>query len=762
MSSGTSRAHAEELRREQTCFDIARNERERLRARLMSDSTIGAADQWAAQAIARARRKNGESMGSPDDSVAFGRIDIVATLETFYVGNRIIEADGVTVLNWRARAAEPYYRATVGDTMGLGLRRKFETSRNRVLSFEDEVFADIKRRVDALDEPPAPTTDDALLRSLEGDRSTEMRDIAKTIQASQYEIMAAPANGALIVQGGAGTGKTAVALHRVSWLLYRERDRMSPEDVLVIGPSDRFNQFIRSVLPSLGDAGVQHGDLLSMGPVPSSGVEEESAARVKGDVRMAEVLRRALYDRVQVVTDSSGFLVVGEGGSVARFTRQELEVPLRQFVEQSSYERGRRQLRQWLSTQSSMRTRSRTAVNGRLIDAVVERMWPAVTAREVLTGLLGSLRLLRRCAADLLTEEEIAAIHRTSRRPSGQDRWSKADVALLDELWSLLEGRQKTYKHVVVDEAQDLSAMQWRSVLRRCGDGSCTLVGDVAQSTGPFARHSWADVEEHFRAGGPVTVSELHYGYRVPRQVFDLAARLLPIAAPGVSVPTSVRQGPSGPEFRCVSPDSLVHDAARGGEDLVESGQFVAVIAEESTLGRIAGELRRRSVRFDEHSTDAGETGLTLLTPVQSKGLEFDAVVLVEPAAIAGDEVAGIRELYIALTRTTRHLQVVHSRAFDLLDLPEWTDPVPAGSDGTLAVLEPAELLTVAVRVLEMLPLEDRERFVADLSSELGLMSRSVVAEAPSHAPVVVEPSAPAEHEQDRPKRRLWTGGRRG
>jgi len=725
MSSGTSRARANEseLQSEQRRFDTARRQRELEREQLQAGLTAGAADAWAAAALARSRGKNLAAMGSPHDSVAFGRIDFDSSGETLYVGNRHIQASGVTVINWRAKMAEPYYTATIAQAMGLRLRRKFDTERNRIRAFQDEVFRDIERRVAALTEDTGasePLTDDALLRSLEADRSAQMRDIAKTIQSAQYELVIAPADGTLIIQGGAGTGKTAVALHRVSMLLYRERDWLSPEDVLVIGPSGRFNQFIDTVLPSLGDAGVQHGDLLSLGPANSSGrADDDAVARIKGDARMATVIRNALYDRVRVSTDSSGRVTIGQGGAVARFTPEELEtrlVDIRKGV--SSYERGRRQFRQWLSTESSRRTRSRTGVDTRLLDGAVDRIWPRASAADVLGDLLATPRLLDRCSKDVLSPEEIGKLSQ-ARRPSRHPRrWSKADVALLDELWSLIEGRQKAYKHVVVDEAQDLSGMQWRSVLRRCRGGSCTLVGDIAQSTGPYARATWADVAATFEALGPVRTSDLKYGYRVPRQVFDLAARLLPTAAPDVAVPKSVRSGPSDPGLHCVAADEVVDRVADQARALGETGDFSAVLADAETLLRLGAELRRRGIEFDEHATEAATTGLSLMTPIQAKGLEFDAVVVVEPARIARDDVAGARELYIALTRTTRHLHLVYSEGLPILGLAPWQPPTTSNSHGNTPV-DVDTLLSVALEILAPLDADQKREFFDHLFAKL-------------------------------------------
>ena len=733
-SRGSARVHSTELVSEQRRFDIAQRERERMRKSLRDSASDGAADPWAAQALARSRRRTMDGLGDIDQEVAFARVDLDSTNETYYIGKHRIEAEEILVVNWRAPAAQPFYLAGATAPMGLARRRKFHTRGNHIVSFDDEVFADIVDRIgslrviDGTDGPGEPAADDALLRSLEEDRSAQMRDIVKTIQASQYEIMAAPADRVVIVQGGAGTGKTAVALHRISMLLYREDGRMRASDILVVGPSERFTHFISRVLPDLGDDGVTHGDLQGMGPARSSRrAEEDWIAHLKGEVRMAAVLRRALFHRVRAAADSSGTLSVGTGGSVARFTAAELRARLRQLVRESSYERGRRQFRHWLSSESSMRTRSRTAVGSAHLDSAANRMWPEVTAEEVLAELFCSTELLETCAGDDLTGDEVRALIRTGVYRNRKPRWSDADVALLDELSSLIGGLERGFKHVVVDEAQDLSPMQWRSILRRCRNGACTLVGDIAQSTGPFARSSWADVKDLFIATHEVEIHELQHGYRVPKQVFALASRVLPLAAPGVTVPTAVRRGPSDPVIETVSGPDLSAAVARAAQNLVSLDQFTAVIADESSLDAIESELRLRSIPFDQHSSESLETGLTLLTPTQAKGLEFDAVVVVEPEEIAIREVTGARELYIALTRTTRHLHIVHTRACPMLRLPGIDDPAPrpASPDGPPAADGADELFARTVAALASLSETERRSFVKSLAEEIGLVFNS-------------------------------------
>jgi DNA helicase IV len=669
-----------ELIAEQRRFGIAKAARNREYEAIKARPAGGGADVWTNQVLDRMRRERLAGFGDPESSVAFGRIDLISEDSAFYIGNRHIEADEIHVLNWRAPAAELFYVGKASDPELL-LRRKFTTHRNTIESFQDDIVrratGDEAERVLAHELEAVPSAaarqaddvDDSLLRSLEQVRDGEMREIAATIQAAQYEVMISSPKKHLIVQGGAGTGKTAVALHRVSWLLYTEQGKITPPDVLIVGPSERFNAYIRSVLPSLGDAGVRQATLSELGPVSADGgVEDDEVARVKGDARWVRVLRRAVFSKVRVAVDSSGSLSVGRGRGSARFERSELMAQLRDSTSSGTYMQARARFGHWLSVEASRRTPSRTTVDKASIDSAVKRMWPDVHPAQLLRQLLANPGDLRAAASGILSEDEIESV---LRRGGDAEPWSVADVALMDELQYQISGRERGFKHVVVDEAQDLSPMQLRAVTRRVGSGSCTLVGDIAQSTGPYAKPDWSQVLAHFGGEESVAFHELLIGYRVPKQVFDLASRLLSTAAPGVAIPRAVRRGPAQPGLHRSDAESMVRDAIDIVQERVGDGLYVGVIGSSTLLEDARVEWEGRAVLSGNDGPD-----VSFLTARQAKGLEFESVILLEPAEML-DAVSGSRDLYIGATRTTGYLDVVYSRAFPVWDLTVEPDVSP-------------------------------------------------------------------------------------
>ncbi len=314
-----------------------------------------------------------------------------------------------------------------------------------------------------------------------------------------------------------------VALHRVSMLLFNHRESMTPADILVVGPSRTFTRYIQKVLPSLGDEGVTHGDLRSLGPISSDGRPEATeVAHLKGDARMATLLERGLWQRARLPEHSTE-LLVGQGEAAARFNRSEVEAPLSGLAGRTAYMTARQSMRQWLSQEGLQRTRSTTAVDAASIDQALERIWPSLTPQAFLQDLLGSRPRLSAAAGDDFTARDVdLAAYRAPAERLTQETWSDTDIALLDEAQILINGRGPAYAHVVVDEAQDLSPMQLRSISRRSSAGSYTIVGDVAQSTGPWARSNWNDVAQGLMQRHPVEEATLEYGYRAQRR--DLPA----------------------------------------------------------------------------------------------------------------------------------------------------------------------------------------------------------------------------------------------
>jgi DNA helicase IV len=494
-----------------------------------------------------------------------------------------------------------------------------------------------------------------------------MREIVATIQAAQYDIIRTPLDRLLVIEGGPGTGKTAVALHRVSWLLYQHAPGGQPtgprgadlraDDVLVVGPNPTFTRYIGTVLPELGDTDVVMRDISELAPTVRRGrTEPAGAARLKGDARMAGMLARALHTRIGAPEPEERLLLEGRvatvpGTEVADVVAWALSVP-------AGYARRRHLLRERLMQLVFDRTGVAPARQG-AVENLVERLWPQQSAASFLRDLLGSRARLRAAAAGELSDEETALLHRRGADRLAEEIWSHADLPLLDEVDHLITGTVRQYSHIVVDEAQDLSPMQLRCVGRRSRHGSLTIVGDLAQSTGRWARDTWAGVTDHLPATQPVTVAPLRYGYRVPRQVYAEAQRLLPVAAPLVAPPEVVRDGPAAPRMHRVDLPERAGRAVEVAQAHAAAGRFVGIVCPTRRRREIEQALADNGVEWS--SADRGELGasVNLVTPQEAKGLEFDAVVVVEPEDIVAADERGHRLLYVALTRTTGFLDVV-------------------------------------------------------------------------------------------------------
>ncbi|GAB6898104.1 HelD family protein [Kineosporia succinea] len=669
-------ADQEEISREQKYFDVAWDARERSRQTL-GGAAAAAVGGKAAVAVGRAAREHLDQLGDPDEAVAMGRFDSDDG-ELYYVGKRVIRDDEgeLLVISWKAPGASPYFTATYDDPKGVVRKRTFEVERNRILSFDDVVFADLAARVDDLTALENEGIDDAVLRELDAARTGEMRDIVQTIHAMQYELVRAPLEQLLIVQGGPGTGKTVVGLHRVSWLLFNHADQLAPSDVLVVGPNPTFTRYIRQVLPGLGDHQVEHRDLRGLGPQPGTGRQEHpEVTRIKGEPRMQQLLMRGLVQRIRFPERAAQLDV----GTVASFFRPEVEDALRRSINQaSSYGAGRTAMRSWLTAATTARARRGTQASAAVIEAALERLWPSLTPQVFLRDLFGSRDRLLSAAGEHFTAAEVAHLFRPASDRVSDEGWSTADVALLDEADMLLTGSVTQYGHIVLDEAQDLSGMQLRSVRRRSRSGSYTVLGDLAQSTGPAARDSWDDVVTALRHRHPAAIAPLKLGYRVPQQVYALAAQLLPHSAPNVEAPQVVRIGPAEPDLREVPAGDLGPETVRAAREYAARGLFVGIICADEQRAAVVEVLNQHDVHYQDTRGGTLGASINLVGATDAKGLEFEAVVVVEPTSIAVEGAHGLRLLYVALTRTTKHLTVVHSG--DVLPVLGQTQPLDVPS----------------------------------------------------------------------------------
>jgi DNA helicase IV len=637
-----------DLPAEQAYVDRAYDQLDRMRETIVragnaADNEIAALalDAWARRRLA--------TFEDAERGLCFGRLDVDTTPRPLYVGRRWVHDDDqdVLIVNWQAPAARPFYTATPADPHGVTLRRRFRAQGRRLLDIADETLDGSGDSV---------AGGDFLLEELERTREPHMRDIVATIQADQYRLITHRPERPLVVQGGPGTGKTAVGLHRASWLLYTHREAL--RRVLVVGPNPTFMEYVAHVLPSLGEESVEQRAVSELvdGLVVDAASESREAARLKGDLRLAEVIARAAQLRSEPAPEElyarleGDFVRVRErevrelleaaraelGLTAAARERFRMDV-LRRFYEDYGVRLGGFALRDFGEVERALKAKGH-------LSKWLDRVWPAAAPDDLVRALLTSRARLEEAAGGILDDAE----QRLLVRPRRGFAWSEADVALVDEARSLLQAPPRLYGHVIVDEAQDLTPMQLRSIGRRAAAGSLTILGDIAQATGPYAYRSWGEVLPHLPRGDEAEVSELRHAYRVPAEIMELALPLLERIAPDVEPPIAFRTGGAPPRVRRVAADALLAEALREAAALAREEGLLAVIVPEA-------------LRVDVEAGSAYDDGIPLLTPRRAKGLEFDHVVVVEPAAIV-DEEQGLRGLYVALTRPTKTLTVVHAR----------------------------------------------------------------------------------------------------
>ncbi|CAM5432158.1 DNA helicase [Streptomyces tanashiensis] len=602
-----------------------------------------------------------------DTPLFFGRLDYLHTTQEgqrFYIGRRHVhDADGdPMVIDWRAPVSQPYYQASKKDPQDVGLRRRFGYTGGDLTAYEDEHLSDPEE---------LEHTSRLLQAEIERPRVGPMRDIVATIQPEQDGIVRSDLSGTVCVQGGPGTGKTAVGLHRVAYLLYAHRERLARTGTLVIGPNRSFLHYIEQVLPALGELEVQQAtvdDLVAH--VEVRGTDEAATAVVKGDARMAEVLRRAVRSHVTLPTES---LMVVRGSRRWRVPAHELEEMVRELLDRDiRYGAAREALPQRIAHAVLVRMeeageapddRVQNAVaRNTAVKAVVKECWPLVEPAKLVLRLLSDAGFLAEHAEGLLTEDEQKLLLWTKPARSVKTaKWSAADAVLIDETKDLVE-RTHSLGHVVLDEAQDLSPMQYRAVGRRCTTGSATVLGDLAQGTTPWATESWAQALGHL--GKPeAMVEELTAGFRVPREVIAYASRLLPHMSPGLAAVESVRENPGSLAVRRTE-DLDADTVAACVEALAHEGS-IGLIAADARIAPLAEALAAAGLaHLSPGEETTAESRLTLVPASLAKGLEYDYVVLDEPAAVVDgepDERTGLRRLYVALTRAVSGLTVVHS-----------------------------------------------------------------------------------------------------
>jgi DNA helicase IV len=595
--------------------------------------------------------------------------------DPIYIGKvGVFDGDLIVLVDWRARAAEPYFEASPDDPKGLLARRAFSTDRRTLLGIAEERF-------DGREATAVPMgIDDLLLEELARGRGDRMREIVATIRADQNRLMRMPMNEVLVIQGAPGSGKTAIGLHRAAWLLYHHQEDLSRSGVLVVGPTAVFLQYVSDVLPSLGEEAVTYLAPQDLVPdIPMRADERPEVARIKGDIRMAEVVKRDLWSRLRVPaepirveahgrTTTLSVEAVADAVSRAREGEPSFHSARRRFsvfletAHREQLERDDEQLRDETEAAAAMVERRRAErIKGDRLQTVANRVWPSVTAVEIVAGLLASGPRLAQAGEGLFSEDALELLYRPGRSRNRENAWTEHDLPLLAEAQALLGVETSSYGHLILDEAQDLTPMQLRAIGRRARRSSVTVLGDLAQATGTFAYVSWDEVIDHL-GHGSAGIEQLTNGYRVPRQTMDLALPTLHATGLELAEPVAFREGKE-PTISETARVALSEEVAFETLAAMEAGGSVGVIVPETLVAEVRGAFDKNEMPFAEASRGEFGTAVDLLVPQLVKGLEFDHVVLVEPLAILRESPAQdpLRELFVALTRSTKTLSILHS-----------------------------------------------------------------------------------------------------
>ncbi|MFF0342561.1 HelD family protein [Kribbella sp. NPDC004875] len=676
-------------------------------------------------------------LSSVERGLCFGRIDETAG-ERFHIGRIGLFDDDYNplLIDWRTPVAQVFYRATAAEPLGVKRRRHIRLHGRTVVGVDDDVLD-----LDALGDGERSTLigEAALLSSLGASRTGRMNEIVATIQTEQDEIIRSGLPGVLVVQGGPGTGKTVVALHRAAYLLYTYREQLGRSGVLVVGPNTTFLRYIDQVLPSLGENDVVLATVGELFPgVSGTAPESAAAARIKGESAMAGVIERAI----------AGFRVIPNEPIRLKVNQEELVLrpdAIRKAQQDALATRSRHNRARPLFVRRILKTLTNQIVDriGRQYvgdadiediqqelfedDRVLElldRLWPELTPQLLVSLLLSSDDRLA-AAAPYLTVAERSAVLR-----SVSAEWTQPDVALLDEAAELLgetsevvAGRKRraaeedaaaeagreyargvvdieltaeritiepweieqfkdliaqrtrqferpsipseraaydrdwVFGHVIVDEAQELSAMDWRMLMRRCPRRSMTLVGDIAQTGSAAGVRSWAELLDHY-APRRWRTAELTVNYRTPAEIMTVAAGVLAAIDPTLQPPTSVRETGAQPYIDPVPAAALadaVRTAIKSEQDALGDGRL-AVIVPASRYDEFAAVLPDVTRTHDPSVLDGT---VALLDVPQSKGLEFDAVLIADPTGITTDSDRGLSDLYVAITRATKRLTIL-------------------------------------------------------------------------------------------------------
>ncbi|WP_433365230.1 HelD family protein [Streptosporangium sp. CA-115845] len=630
-----------------------------------------------------------------EQPLVFMRVDVADDpdgRETWRIGRRAVrDAEGdLVVISWTTEQAVRWMKARASRPGEIRLRRKLRLHGRTVTDYLDDIrprvanrrLQEVPEAVSPTEEPPGENADAFLLADLDRARDGLMRDIVETIQRDQLDLVSDGRPGVLVVQGGPGTGKTAVGLHRVVWLLDPTNRGLAPDDVLVIGPHRGFLRYVSQVLPRLGSRGVATVEVARLWDGEVRAVDTPAAHLVKSDERMAEVLRRVVESGIRPEAPAShisddvfstpyrGAALTLPGAEIealaveARDSSGPYLVRRRKFVDTFVDRLLSRYAKALPGQRPDGTLRSGIEKHGR-VASLINAVWPALNAETILRRTLNDPDAIHAAAPGVLTEQEREAVLRPRVGRASEEPWTLDDLVCLEELRHLLSGDEpRRYRHIVVDEAQDLTPMQARSIARRCPGGSMTVLGDLAQTTGTRQYDVWGRLAGILSGHDGWHLAELAVGYRVPDEVMRFAAPLARAVSLSTTVPVSVRPADeTSLTITRTGPERLADEALARALDLatadLERSRSVALIAPDGTA--LLEELERKVAALQGAVAADDVPPVSVLPATMARGLEFDHVVVVEPAAIADQGPAGPRRLYVAITRCTQSLTVVHA-----------------------------------------------------------------------------------------------------
>lgn len=660
----------EYLQEEQEYIDTASSAREFRRAnRYSGKANISSALSKPVNTLAGGRLQNLRELGDVTESVCFANFtkenDSKIYLGKYLVTDSDFEA---LVISWKAPAAADFYRATHVNTCGLTRKRRFIfNSPNKLKDLEEVIFKDLEANIKNLTRSSETDVSDAVLDELEKGSSGSLKDIIKTIHASQYDIISSKRGGLHVIQGAPGTGKTVVGVHRASWLLFPGNDeQLKADKVLILGPNAAFIRYIEDLVPSLGEEKITHKDLTKLGPNISVTFSESfDVAKLKGSLRMKKLLVKAVKDRLRIPDEDINFTVPGQNQNI-KISFESINERINELrTEKHNYISGRSAFRIWLLNEINdilqggkgirkLISRNSAYIKESDVDSLTEKIWPSMSAVNLVKDLYSSQARLLSAAkdSDFLVNELVMLEKKSTNQNDG---WSISDIALIDYVDTLLNGQKEIYDYIIVDEAQDLTPMQIESIKKRSSNGDILLMGDLAQATGVLLYSNWQQLADLL--GTTISrLDELEFGYRVPKQIFEYATTVLSYIDPKLKPPRLVREVSESPVVKENLENLIMYDLVTD-INLDKFGEgIVGLIVSDDILADLCESLKEFKISYTELNSAGLVRGINVVPVSRQKGLEFDTVIIYEPKAILDIPLTGLRHLYVAITRSLNSL----------------------------------------------------------------------------------------------------------